>query len=202
MLRVIGIKMFLDGGMLTGSAYMRQPWGVSATYGITDPNYRGVLFIPRERLLPIVRTTIESGLQFTAHSVGDGAVLTLLEVYEEVNKTTPVAPVRPCVTHSNFMSREAVDQLVRLGGVVDIQPIWLWLDAHTLLKQFGYERLRYFQPLKTIFDAGGVAGAARITCRRSAHSARSTLTTRSWACMSRSRGTRAGPSDLSTPKRH
>ena len=42
--------------MLTGSAYMREPWGVSKIYAITDPNYRGVLFIPQERLLPIVRT--------------------------------------------------------------------------------------------------------------------------------------------------
>jgi predicted amidohydrolase YtcJ len=158
MLRVIGIKMFLDGGMLTGSAYMREPWGVSKTYGITDPNYRGVLFIPRERLLPIVRTTVEAGLQFTAHSVGDGAVHTLLDVYEEVNRTTPVAPTRPCITHANFMSREAVDQLVRLGAVVDVQPVWLWLDTRTLAGQFGYERLRYFQPLKSIFEAGGTAG--------------------------------------------
>src|SRR5437879_5420613 len=144
--------------MLTGSAYMREPWGVSDIYAITDPAYRGVLFIPRERLLPIVRTTIESGLQFTAHSVGDGAVHTLLSVYDEINQSTPVAPVRPCVTHSNFMSREAIDQARRLGDVVDIQPIWLYLDTRTLLKQFGYDRLRYFQPLKSLFDAGVVAG--------------------------------------------
>ena len=158
MLRIIGIKMFLDGGMLTGSAYMRQPWGVSEIYSITDPNYCGVLFIPRERLLPIVRTTIESGLQFTAHSVGDGAVHTLLSVYEEINKTTPVAPTRSCITHSNFMSQEAVQMLPKLGVNVDIQPAWLYLDTATLTKQFGYDRLRYFQPLKSIFDSGGVAG--------------------------------------------
>jgi predicted amidohydrolase YtcJ len=158
MLRVIGIKMFLDGGMLTGSAYMREPWGVSKTYGITDPNYRGVLFIPRARLLPIVRETVEAGLQFTAHSVGDGAVHTLLDVYEEVNRTTPVAPTRPCVTHANFMSAEAVRQFARLGAVVDVQPVWLWLDTRTLAGQFGYDRLRYFQPLRSLFDAGVVAG--------------------------------------------
>src|SRR5205085_7414127 len=46
MLQIIGIKTFLDGGMLTGSAYMREPWGISKIYAITDPNYRGVLFIP------------------------------------------------------------------------------------------------------------------------------------------------------------
>jgi predicted amidohydrolase YtcJ len=158
MLQIIGVKTYLDGGMLTGSAYMREPWGVSQIYAITDPNYRGLLFIPRERLLPMVRAAVEAGLQFTAHSVGDGAVHTLLSVYDEVDKTAPVRSTRPCVTHSNFMSREAVDMLKRLGVSVDIQPAWLYLDTRTLVKQFGYDRLRYFQPLRSIFEAGGIAG--------------------------------------------
>jgi predicted amidohydrolase YtcJ len=158
MLRVIGIKTFLDGGMLTGSAYMLEPWGVSKTYGITDPSYRGVLFIPRERLVPIVRAAVESGLQFTAHSVGDGAVTALLGAYEEVNRTTPVAPTRPSITHSNFMTADAIAKLPKLGVSADIQPVWLYLDARTLLQQFGYDRLRYFQPLKSLFAAGANAG--------------------------------------------
>jgi predicted amidohydrolase YtcJ len=157
-LRIVGIKTFLDGGMLTGSAYMREPWGVSTIYAIDDPSYRGVLFIPHERLVPMVRAAVESGLQFTAHSVGDGAVHALLDAYEEVNKTTPVAPTRPCITHSNFMSREAIEKAARLGVIVDIQPAWLFLDARTLAAQFGEARLRYFQPLRSLFAAGVVAG--------------------------------------------
>src|SRR5207249_4297471 len=70
----------------------------------------------------------------------------------------PVRKTRVCISHSNFMSREAVQEAARLGVMVDIQPVWLYLDAHTLLKQFGYERLRYFQPLRSLFDAGVVAG--------------------------------------------
>jgi predicted amidohydrolase YtcJ len=158
MLRIIGIKTFLDGGMLTGSAYMREPWGVSEIYSITDPKYRGVLFIPHDRLLPMVRTAIESGLQFTAHSVGDGAVHALLEVYEEIAKEMPIRATRPCITHANFMSEEAVAKLATLGVVVDIQPAWLYLDTRTLQKQFGYDRLRWFQPLHSIFAAGAMAG--------------------------------------------
>ncbi len=158
LLRIIGVKTYLDGGMLTGSAYMREPWGVSKIYSIGDPDYRGVLFIPKERLLPIVQTATESGLQFTAHTVGDGAVHTLLEVYEEISKTMPIRNLRPCISHSNFMSREAVEKLPQLGVVVDIQPAWLYLDTGTLVKQFGYDRLRYFQPLRSIFEAGGIAG--------------------------------------------
>jgi predicted amidohydrolase YtcJ len=157
-LRIIGIKTFLDGGMLTGSAYMREPWGVSDIYSIKDPAYRGVLFIPKERLLAMVRTAVECGLQFTAHSVGDGAVHALLDAYAEVDKELPLRKTRPCISHSNFMSREAVEQAARLGVMVDIQPAWLYLDAHTLAKQFGYERLRYFQPLRSLFEAGAIAG--------------------------------------------
>jgi predicted amidohydrolase YtcJ len=157
-LRIVGIKTYLDGGMLTGSAYMREPWGKSRIYAIDDPSYRGVLFIPRERLLPIVRATVESGLQYTAHSVGDGAVEALIDAYDEVNKETPVALTRPCVTHSNFMSRELIEKAARLGVVVDIQPAWLYLDTRTLAAQFGYDRLRYFQPLRSLFQAGVIAG--------------------------------------------
>jgi len=157
MLRIIGVKVFLDGGMLTGSAYMREPWGVSKIYAIDDPNYRGVLFIPKERLLLMVRTATECGLQFAAHTVGDGAVHTLLEVYEEINKTTPIRKMRPCITHSNFMSAEAVEKVAGLGAIPLIQPAWLYLDTRTLVKHFGYERLRYFQPLKSIVESGGIA---------------------------------------------
>ena len=157
-LRIVGIKTFLDGGMLTGSAYMREPWGVSKIYAIDDPSYRGVLFIPRDRLVPMVRATVEGGMQFTAHSVGDGAVHALLDAYEEVNRQTPIAATRPCLTHANFLSREAIEQAARLGVVVDVQPAWLYLDAGTLLAHFGADRLRYFQPLCSLFAAGVTIG--------------------------------------------
>lgn len=157
-LRIIGIKTYLDGGMLTGSAYMRKPWGVSKIYSIKDPDYRGVLFIPKERLLPIVQTTIESGLQYTAHSVGDGAVHTLVDVYEELSHKMPIRKARPCVTHCNFMSAEDIRKMAELGVLADIQPAWLYLDTRTLTTQFGYPRLRYFQPLKSLFEAGAIAG--------------------------------------------
>ena len=157
-LRIVGIKTFLDGGMLTGSAYMSEPWGVSRIYAIDDPNYRGVLFIPPDRLVAMVQEAVDSGLQFTAHSVGDGAVNALLDAYEEVNKKTPVATTRPCLTHSNFMSRQAIAKAARLGVVADLQPAWLYLDAKTLSAQFGNDRLRYFQPLHSLFEAGVIAG--------------------------------------------
>ena len=158
MLQIIGTKVWLDGGMLTGSAFMEQPWGVSKMYGISDPAYRGVQQIPTETLLRMVRAVASKGMQFTAHSVGDAAVATLLGAYEEVSRELPLRETRPCITHCNFMSPESIAKAARLGAVIDLQPIWFHLDGATLLKQFGQERLTRFQPLRALFDAGVPVG--------------------------------------------
>jgi predicted amidohydrolase YtcJ len=117
------VKVFLDGGMLTGSAYMREPWGKSDIYSITDPNYRGIRFIPQEDLVHMARFALQHDLQFTAHSVGDAAVLALIEAYADINREFPVAPQRPCITHCNFMSPEAIQQMAAMGIVADLQPV-------------------------------------------------------------------------------
>lgn len=154
-----GLKIFLDGGMLTGSAYMRQPWGVSRIYSITDPQYRGLLFIEPEKLYQIVKLAMQNHLQPTAHAVGDGAVLALVEAYDRVQREDfPVREHRPCICHANFMSPEAMEMMARIGVVADLQPVWLYLDGATLLAHFGQDRLRYFQPYKTLLEKGVVVG--------------------------------------------
>lgn len=158
MLWLRGVKIYLDGGMLTGSAYMRQPWGVSKIYSITDPQYRGVLFVQPERLYQIARLALENDLQITAHTVGDGAVHALIAAYERVDRDSPVRDKRPCISHCNFMSMEAIEKMRRLGIVADMQPAWIYLDGATLRKHFGEERLTYFQPYKTLFEHGVTVG--------------------------------------------
>ncbi|PYV33484.1 MAG: amidohydrolase [Acidobacteria bacterium] len=158
MLWVRGIKTYLDGGMLTGSAYMLQPWGISKVYSIDDPTYRGMRYIGPDKLYQIARFALKNDLQFTAHSVGDGAVQAMVDAYSKVNSEFPVRPARPCITHANFMTAEAIRKIKALGIVLDLQPVWLWLDGETLRKQFGNERLANFQPYKSLFDSGVVVG--------------------------------------------
>lgn len=154
-----GVKLFLDGGMLTGSAFMQRPWGVSTIYGISDPEYRGVRYIEPEKLYQICRLALSNDLQITAHSVGDGAVQTLVDVYAEIDRTDfPIRDHRPCVTHCNFLTDDAIDTMAKLGIVADLQPAWLWLDGRTLRKQFGDARMRLFQPYKTLFARNVVVG--------------------------------------------
>jgi predicted amidohydrolase YtcJ len=159
MLWLRGIKAFLDGGMLTGSAYMREPWGVSKIYSIDDPKYRGVRFIEPEKLYQIARTALANDLQFTAHSQGDAAVEAMVEAYERINRDDfPVRDRRPSITHASFMSAEAIAKMKALGVVANMQPAWLYLDGATLRQHFGVDRLTYFHPYRTLFEQGVTVG--------------------------------------------
>jgi predicted amidohydrolase YtcJ len=154
-----GIKAFLDGGMLTGSAYMRQPWGLSKIYAIDDPEYRGVRFIEPEKLYQIAKLALANDLQFTAHSQGDAAVDAMVAAYERINRDDfPVRDRRPSITHASFMSPEAIAKMKALGVVANLQPAWLYLDGTTLSQHFGVERLAYFHPYRTLFEQGVTVG--------------------------------------------
>lgn len=158
MLWLRGVKIFLDGGMLTGSAYMRKPWGKSEIYSITDPDYRGLLYVQEEKLYRISKAVIANELQMTAHSVGDGAIHALIDAYARVNQEISLEGKRPCITHCNFLSAEAIASMKQLGLVADLQPAWLWLDGQTLLNQFGQDRTQYFQPYRSLIDQGVIVG--------------------------------------------
>ena len=154
-----GVKAFLDGGMLTGSAYMRQPWGVSKIYSIDDPEYRGVRFIEPDKLYQIAKLALANDLQFTAHAQGDAAVDAMVEAYERINRDDfPVRDRRPSITHASFMSKEAIARMQTLGVVANLQPAWLYLDGTTLRQHFGLDRLAYFHPYRTLFEQNVTVG--------------------------------------------
>jgi predicted amidohydrolase YtcJ len=158
MLWVRGIKTYMDGGMLTGSAYMLQPWGRSKVYSIDDPQYRGMRYIDGAKLYRIARFALRNELQYTAHSQGDAAVQGMIDAYAEINREFPVRPARPCITHASFIPPGGIEKIRELGIVLDLQPAWLWLDGSTLRKQIGEQRMTLFHPYKSLFDNGVPVG--------------------------------------------
>lgn len=158
--RIGPIKLFLDGGMLNGSAYMRQPWPRGDTYQITQDDYRGLLFVKPEQLQMVVEEAARRKWQLTAHCAGEGAMDVLLDAYEFVNKITPIHERRFCITHANFPSQLNLERCQRLGVCADIQPAWLYKDGGTLLKVLGEQRMRWFQPYKTWLDYTTIGGGS------------------------------------------
>jgi predicted amidohydrolase YtcJ len=149
-------KVTLDGGMTIGTAYQRQPYGGIAPqlYGISDPQDRGQLFVPPDKLLAIFRAARDKGWALTAHSQGGGAVDTLLETFEKLNAEKPIAASRSHWMHASFQSPEAIARAKKIGILADVQPAWLYFDGPALEKVFGHAGMRNFFPLRQYLNAG------------------------------------------------
>ncbi len=154
--RIGQLKVYLDGGILTGTAFMEEPWGVNAAgiYGISDPAYRGVVNFTREQLLSVVSAANELNWSFTAHATGEAAVDMLLDVYEAVNGQKTIKEKRFSIIHGNFFNDNAIRKMAELGVYANIQPAWYYKDADAMNSILGSEKLKIFHPYRRLTDAG------------------------------------------------
>jgi hypothetical protein len=153
--RVGSLKTIVDGGILIGTAYLREPWGPhTQLYGFVEPGYRGVLSVSRENLFEMAKLADELGWQMTSHTTGGGATDLLLDAYEAADKIKPIRGRRFTVTHGNFPDPRAIQRAKALGVAFDVQPAWLHLDGAAIKDVFGPERMKNFQPLRSMLDAG------------------------------------------------
>jgi predicted amidohydrolase YtcJ len=156
-------KVTLDGGQSVGTAYQRVPYGAFGRqlYGQTNPDSRGTLFVDAEKLYRTYRAARAKGWQLTAHAQGGGAIDTLLDVFERLNRERPVAGERHHVMHGSYMSAEAIARMKQMGVAVDAQPGWMYFDVPALEKVFGLGNMRLFFPLRSFLDSGiPVAGGS------------------------------------------
>jgi len=157
--RIGPLKVLLDGGMLIGTAFMREPWGENEAYQITDPKYRGLLNIKPELLNPLYLEAARRGWQLTAHCTGEASVDVLLNCYEKISRELDVRSRRFLITHANFQSEQNLERCKKMNIAADVQPAWLYKDGASLLQTLGERRMKWFLPLKTWFDNGLIIGA-------------------------------------------
>ncbi|HEV2665998.1 MAG TPA: amidohydrolase [Blastocatellia bacterium] len=156
-LRAGSLKIVMDGGILIGTAYLREPYGEhTEVYGYHDSGYRGVLAVPRENVFEVARTANDLGWQMTAHVTGGGSLDVLLDAYEAADREHSIRDRRFTVTHGNFPDAQAIARAKKLGVVFDCQPAWQYLDAPALKNVLGPGRMAGFLPLRSLFDAGVV----------------------------------------------
>lgn len=158
-LRVGSLKAIVDGGILIGTAYLREPYGLhTQIYGFVEPGYRGVLYVPRENVFAMAQAADELGWQMTSHVTGGGSLDILLDAYEAANRIKPIAGLRFTATHANFPDERAIERARNLRIAFDVQPAWLYFDGPAISDVFGPDRMKHFLPLRSLIDAGIVVG--------------------------------------------
>ncbi len=154
--KICQLKTSIDGGILTGTAYLRQPWGLKAKeiYGIDDPGYRGILIISKDELFGKVSAANETGWKMTAHVTGGGGVDLFLDAYENANREASIKEKRHSIIHGNFFTRDAIDRCAAMGIISDMQPAWFYKDADAMKYILGEERIKTFLPARSMIEKG------------------------------------------------
>jgi predicted amidohydrolase YtcJ len=154
-LKVGALKIIADGGILAGTSYMRDPYGLDAAslYGVDDPAYRGFLTVPPDVIARVFKAGHDRGWQVSAHITGDAGVDTVLDAIEAAQGDA-AQDRRHTLIHAYFPSPETAARAARLGVLVDTQPAWYYKDVDGLLPALGEARLQRFIGVRTWLDAG------------------------------------------------
>ena len=150
------LKLVADGGILIGTAYMRQPYGQGARelYALDDPKDRGFLSLTPEQLATAIAAIHTRGWQLVVHVTGDAGVDVILDGVEAAQKQSPADNRRHTLIHAYFVNAETAARVAKLGMLVDTQPAWHYKDGDALATGLGRGRLAPFIGLHTWRKAG------------------------------------------------
>lgn len=151
LLRLGGLKIFLDGGVEGGA--LSEPYA-------NDPDYRGHLFIDVDELERVVATAVRRGWRVGCHAVGDVAVRTVLDAYERVLRDRPELPAGWLVIeHAFFADAEQRRRAIALGVGVTVQHPLLYSLAGNMLTYWGEARTEQVMPVREWVDEGALVAA-------------------------------------------
>ena len=111
----------------------------------------------KDKFLEIIRWAAKQGLSVTIHWPEDKSAHQLLDLYEEVNKETPIAPLRWSIAHLDNASPETLLRMKALGLGWTMQDA-MYLGGDRIVTQAG-EAARRMPPIVTALRAGVHVGA-------------------------------------------
>lgn len=146
--RVAGIKLFSDGVIDTGTAWLHEPDTCGSGLAGFWPDW--------DRYRAVIRRYDEAGLQLATHAVGDRAVSAVIDAYAEL---PPAAPERPRrIEHLEVLADADVEQLRGTGIVASMQPLhmqWRHEDlSDSWATRLGAERASTGFRARDVLEAG------------------------------------------------
>jgi predicted amidohydrolase YtcJ len=147
-LRVGALKVYVDGGFTGPSAYTLEPY-----QGM--PGFRGTLNRPPEQLYQIAKTAHAMGWQMGFHTIGDGAIVLAVDVFDRVLREQPKADHRHYLNHFSMLPPEAtLATMARDSILVTQQPNFTYTLEQRYKQTLDGERLAHNNPVGTPMKRG------------------------------------------------
>ena len=140
-------KGFVDGSLGSHTAAFFSPY--------TDvPADSGFFITSQEQLYTWISQADKVGLQLAVHAIGDKAINTLLNIYEQVEKENGKRDRRFRVEHAQHISPADIPRFAQLNVIPSMQPYHAIDDGRWAERTIGPERIKTTYAFKSLFDAG------------------------------------------------
>jgi len=146
LVRVVGVKLLLDGALGSHGAALERPYD-------DRPTERGLLLFEPQELEARVRHVVDQGFGLALHAIGDRACRLALDAIAAVKAVAPT--LRHRIEHAQLIAPADVERCRALGVAVSMQPLHAILDAPFVPTRLGVGRAAAAYDWR-LFAAAGV----------------------------------------------
>lgn len=149
LLKVQGVKFFLDGSGSGGTAAVSEPYDNS--------DYKGILYHDEEFFTPYVKKSVSAGLRVAVHAIGDSAIEVAVKSFESAQKTLDITSMRNRVEHCALPTDDHLSRMKKLNLVAASSVGFIYDNGDSYLHHLGSDRMERLYPHKSFKEYGIVA---------------------------------------------
>lgn len=148
------VKLFQDGSLQGYTGYLTNPYHSIPDF-LSDDSWRGYPIYNPQKLVEIVSHYHKAGWQIAIHGNGDAGIDTILDAFEEAQKTYPRANARHIIIHCQTVREDQLDRIERLGVIPSFFTVhtYYWGDRHRDIF-LGEARASRIDPLRSALKRG------------------------------------------------
>lgn len=145
------VKLFMDGVVEGKTAAM-----LSHYHG---DNHRGALNADPEVATAAIAAFDEAGMQIHVHAIGDRAIRTTLDAFEQARKANGARDSRHHIAHLHVIHPDDILRFRELDVIANFQALWATLEDSYMTELnypfLGEERAEWQYPIGTVARSGG-----------------------------------------------
>lgn len=149
MLRVGGLKGFIDGSLGSTTAWFYKPY-------LDAPDKVGLPLDEMANIKKYVSGADKANLQIMIHAIGDRANDEILKIYEQTATENGARDRRFRIEHSQHLSPAAIKNFGQQKVIASMQPFHAIDDGRWAFKRLDNERLKGTYAFRSLLDNGAV----------------------------------------------
>lgn len=147
MLRVGGLKGFMDGSLGSTTAWFYEPY-------LDAPNTKGLPMSDPSVAREFVRNADKAGLQVMIHAIGDRGNDEVLKIYEQTIAENGARDRRFRIEHAQHLNEGLIKRFASDKVIASMQPFHAIDDGRWAHKRLDEKRLRGTYAFRSLLDAG------------------------------------------------